>query len=334
MAKVLITGANGFLGSWLVKKLLTEQHQVFCLVRKSSDLSELKGLHVEYLFGDVTDLGSLQSAFKNMDSIFHLAGLIAYKKSERNKMNLVNVEGTRNVIQASIDCKIRRLVHLSSVVAIGSGFTEKEVLTESSAFNVHHLNLGYFETKFEAEKLVIDACKNGLLDAVILNPSTIYGPGDAKKGSRKTQLKVAQGKFKFYTSGGVNVVYVADAVEGIVSAWKKGRKGERYILAGENITIKNLFAMIAKAAGQNAPEIKIPNFLLHLLGIIGDVLGMLGFRSSLSRENAWTATMFHWFDSSKAQRELDFHPQPAQIAIAESVKWIKENHLLEKNREQ
>lgn len=330
MAKVLVTGANGFLGSWLVRRLLQEGHQVFSLVRKTSDLSELEGVNTEYRYGDVTDLHSLLAAFEGIDTVFHLAGLIAYKKTDREKMEKINVGGTKNVIEACRALRVRKLVHLSSVVAVGAGFNPSQVLNEESEYNIHHLNLGYFETKREAEELVVQACQKKLVDAVILNPSTIYGPGDARKGSRKTQLKVAQGTFKFYTSGGVNVVSVEDVVEGIVSAWKKGRTGERYILAGENLLIKDLFRIIAEKAGVEPPKKLLPASVIHVVGMVGDALGALGLPSFVSRENAWTSTLFHWFDSSKAQRELDFKPRPAEIAISQSVQWIKENGLLQK----
>lgn len=328
MAKVLVTGANGFLGSWLVKALLNEKLEVFALVRKSSDLSELRDVACHYVYGDVTDLASLLESFKGIDAVFHLAGLIAYKNSERKKMELINVEGTRNVIQACIQSQVKRLIHLSSVVAIGASFDHHHILNENSVYNLSHLNLGYFETKRQAERLVLEAVQKNKLDAVILNPSTIYGAGDAKKGSRSTQLKVAQARFPFYTSGGVNVVAVEDVVAGIISAWKIGKTGERYILCGENFLIKDLFKLIAQAAGVPPPKIKIPDLLLHLLGIIGDLFNKLGFRFPVSRENAWTATLYHWFDSAKAQQELGFKPGSSREALKRSVRWMKDHELL------
>lgn len=328
MANVIITGANGFLGSWLTKSLIDGGHQVTVLVRRNSDISELKGLNCKYSYGDVTNLQSLISAFHNQDAVFHLAGLIAYKKSDREKMNLVNVKGVANVIQACRSNSVKRLVHLSSVTAVGAGFNSKQILTETSEYNIHHLDLGYFETKRIGELLVKDACNKGEIDAVILNPSTIYGAGDAKKGSRKTQLKVAQGKFPFYTGGGVNVVAVEDVVQGIISAWKIGKTGERYILAGENLTIKQLFTEIARAAKVEPPKIFMPGFLLHFIGAAGDLMTKFGFSLSVSGENAWTATLFHWFDSSKAQRELNFKPRPAREAIESSVHWMRDQGML------
>jgi dihydroflavonol-4-reductase len=325
--KVLVTGANGFVGSWLVRELNRQQHQVKILARKNSDLSELEGSQYELSLGDVTHLDSLENAVKGCDSVFHLAGVVGYSKAQRELMEKVNVQGTANLIKAIERHPIKRLVHMSSVVAIGASFNGTP-LNENSEFNIHHLNLGYFETKRAAEILVKDAVKSGKVDAVILNPSTIYGPGDAKKGSRKVQLKVAQHKFPFYTSGGVNVVAVEDVVKGLLSAWNKGKTGERYILAGENITIKTLFTWIAEAAGVEPPKILMPNFALHLLGKVGDQLEKINKKGPVNSENAWTSSLFHWFDNTKARENLDFNPQPARSAVEKSVEWIRQQGLL------
>ena len=326
--KVLVTGANGFLGSWLTRELVNQGHDVYALVRPKSDISELKGVNCKYLHGDVTDVHSLLEAFKGIDTVFHLAGVIAYKKSDRAQMERVNVQGTQNVVEVCREHKVRKLVYLSSVVAVGAGYTPEQVMNENSEFNIHNLDLGYFETKHEAEKIVKKACDRGEIDAVMLNPSTIYGAGDAKKGSRKMQIKVAQGKLKFYTSGGVNVVAAEDVVQGIISAWKKGRTGERYILCGENMLIQDLFRMIADEAGVKPPHKLMPDSVLHIVGAIGDAMEKMGLKGPLSRENAYTATMYHWFECNKAKQELDFNPRPAREAIHNSVQWMKDNGLL------
>ena len=327
MAKVLVTGANGFLGSWVVRGLNEQGHQVRILARRTSDLSELEGLDYELVYGDVTDLESIQKNLPSIETVFHLAGVIAYKRAERELMERVNVGGTQNVLTALQSSNVAKLVHLSSVVAIGAGFNSKQILNEDSAYNLSHLNLGYFETKRKAEGLVMQAFAHKKVDAVVLNPSTIYGAGDAKKGSRKMQLKVAQGKFPVFPKGGVNIVAVEDCVAGILSAWKKGRSGERYILAGENLTIKETFEIIASEAGVSAPKYQIPSWLFFTMGWVGDRLRDVGLPGGLSMENAWTAQLYHYFDNSKAKRELDFNPRPAQEAIRSSVGWIKEKGL-------
>lgn len=328
MAKILLTGGNGFLGSAVVRRLVKDGHDVACLVRPSSDLSEIQGLPVSIVKGDVTDKASVAKALDDREYLFHLAGLIAYRKADRERMDRVNIGGTRNVVEACVEAGIRRLVHISSVVTVGAGFSRSEILNENSEYNLSQLNLGYFESKRAAELLVRETCREKGLDAVILNPSTIYGAGDARKSSRKTQVKVAQGRFPFYTAGGVSVVHVDRCVDGIIAGWEKGRTGERYILSGENVTIYDLFAEIARAAGVEPPRYKLPSMLLHLMGFVGDTLTAMGRDTSLSRENAWTATLYHWFDSSKAQRELGFNPGSAKEAIGESVRWMKDHGLL------
>lgn len=325
--KVLVTGANGFLGAWLTKRLLDEGHQVKALIRKNSDLSELQNCKPEYVFGDVTDKTSLLENFRNQEVIFHLAGAIGYKKSLRPLMDKVNVQGTQNVIETCEAIKIPKLIHLSSVVAIGSSF-KPEILNEDSEYKIHNLNLGYFETKKKAEDLVIQAAKQNRIQAVCVNPSTVYGFGDAKKGSRKNQVKVAREELGFYTSGGVNVVAVEDVIDGILLALQKGKNAERYILASENMTIKNLFESIAKAAAVKPPKFRIPNWVLHTMGMTSDILTELGIKANLSRENAYTATMFHWFDHSKAKNELGYNPRPAALAIENSVRWMHDHGYL------
>lgn len=326
--KALVTGANGFLGSWLTKRLLAEGYDVEALVRKNSDLSELQDVKVKYVYGDVTDVESLRTNFKNQDVIFHLAGVVAYKKSDRPLMDKVNVQGTANVVQVCEEQGVQKLLHLSSVVAIGAQ-TKPVAMTEDFKYNISHLNLGYFETKHKAEEIVMAAAAAKKIHAVCVNPSTIYGFGDAKKGSRKTQVKVAQGKFPFYTSGGVNVVGVEDVIDGILLALNKGKNAERYILASENMLIKELFEQIAHFANVKAPSIKMPDLALHAIGIIGDTMTAMGLKAGLSRENAYTATMYHWFDATKAKKELGFNPSPSALAIEKSVRWMKDNGYLD-----
>lgn len=328
--KIVITGANGFLGSWLVRSLQKENAELFALVRPTSDLSDLEGLSIQSLHGDVTDLTSLNAAFEGADSVFHLAGVVAYNKAQRSLMQKVNVEGTRNVIRACREAKVRRLVHLSSVTAVGAGFSPDEILNENSPFNLAQYEFGYFDTKKAAEDLVREAVWAGELDAVILNPSTIYGAGDAKKGSRRMQLKVARGELAYYPKGGVSVIGVEDTVDGIIAAWKKGRSGERYILSGQNLFIHELFRFIAEAAGERPPQIALPNWVVHTAGAWGDLRQSLGLSSSLSLENARVSTLYHWFDNSKARRELGLIPRPAKDAIAASVGWMREKGLLKK----
>jgi dihydroflavonol-4-reductase len=324
--KVLVTGATGFVGQNLVNYLLEQGLDVRIIVRDPSKASSFSK-KVEILKGDVTDLDSLIKATRDMNSVFHLAGVIGYSKAQRKEMDRVNIGGTENVIAAMEKSKVKKLLHFSSVVAVGASF-DKKPLNEESEFNVHHLNLGYFETKHESEKIVRAAFDQGRIDAVMVNPSTIYGYGDATKGSRKFQVKVAQGKIPFYPTGGVNVIAVEDVCEASVNAWKKGRSGERYILSGENLLIKDVFEMIAKEANVEPPKIPMGRSILMAAGKAGDLLEKIGKKGPINTENAWTSTLYHWFDNSKAKRELQLSPKPATFAIHNSVQWMKDHKLI------
>ena len=326
--KILITGANGFLGHWMARRLRDEGHETFALLRNLANIDELKQLGIYPVLGDITNRDSVFSACKNMDGVFHLAGLVAYTRRDRTSMIQVNYHGTKNIVDACIELKVPRLLHVSSVAAVGASFSPNVILNETSPFNLRHLHLGYFDTKHAAEMYVRRATRFSKLSAVIVNPSTIYGAGDAKKGSRGTQLKVARGKFLFYTGGGANVVAVEDVIDAMWAAWQKGASGERYILCGENILIKDLFTKIAKAAGVNPPKILMPNSALKMLGIAGDLLEKCGQKAPLSSETAWISQLYHWFSNEKAKKELGFKTRSADIAIENSVRWCKDNHLI------
>jgi dihydroflavonol-4-reductase len=326
--KVLVTGANGFLGPWLVRRLIEEDHKVSVLLRKKSRHEEIETLSVEKLWGDVTDLESLRSAFKGQQIIFHLAGVIAYSRQERDLMERVNVQGTQNVLQAMADNSVSELLYLSSVAAIGAGLTPKQILNENSPFNLSQFDFGYFETKRKSEIIVTEFSKQNSIRSIIVNPSTIYGAGDARKGSRNTQLKVAQGKGLFYPCGGVSIVGVEDVVEGILRAQNRGRSGERYILAGDNLYLKDVFQLIADSARVRAPKLPIPNCFMRGLAQLDESLNKFGLNGPLPSERAMVATFYHWFDHAKAKNELDFIPKSAHYAIENSVRWMRDQGLL------
>ncbi len=326
--KVLVTGATGFLGHWICKRLVESGDEVIAFARSKKEIDSDLDSKVQFAYGDVTDLESLHSATSGVDEVFHLAGVIGYRPSQHSLMFKVNVQGTENVIKACEKAKVKKLVYLSSVVAIGAGFSPNQILNENSPYNLEGFDFGYFDSKHRAENLVVEATKKGHFSSVILNPSTIYGGGDALKGSRSSQVKVAQGKLKFYPGGGASIVAVEDVIDGIMAARARGRSGERYILSGENLLLRDVFTLIATAAGKPPPYIKVPNFVFLGLARIGDVLTKCGMESSLSYENAKVATLFHWFDCTKAKTELGFKPRPAKFAIENSVKWMKENNII------
>lgn len=325
MARVLVTGSNGFLGSWLVQRLLDQGDQVRALVRSPN--VELP-MGAERCLGDITNPDSLKAAVKDMNAVVHAAAVIGYKRSERQLMEDVNVGGTENLLRALSGSYVETLLHVSSVVAVGAGHRPKDVLNEDSPYNMAAYNFGYFETKRRAEAAVFRWGASHGRRVIAVNPSTIYGAGDARKGSRKIQVKVARGQFPFYTSGGVSVVHVEDVVQATLTALKCGRSGERYILSGSNMLLKEVFSQIASAAGVAAPNRYLPNPVVLTLGKITDALDRIGIRGPLNSESAYNSILFHWFLHDKARRELNFQPRDGSVAIEESVRWMRDHGML------
>lgn len=316
------------MGGWLTKALVQSGHEVIALVRNPDSFKHEHAQSINIIKGDITDPESFHSHLKSVDTVFHLAGVVGYSRAARPLMNLVNIEGTQNIVSATAQSNVRKLIYMSSVVAVGASFDGKEPLDESSKYNVSHLNLGYFETKKAAEDIVLGASREGSIDATAVNPSTIYGPSDAQKGSRKTQLKVARGRFPFFTEGGVSIISIEDVITSTLAAWQKGKSSERYILSGDNISIRQLFEMIAAEAGVEPPKIKLPTPIVKALGLSGDLLEAIGKKGMINSENAHTATLYHWFSNRKAREELDLNPRSAQVAIRESIQWVREQGWL------
>lgn len=319
--KALVTGANGFLGAHLTRELLTRGFKVNALVRSSSNLDLLKelcGENFETSIGDVTYPQSLEAALKDCHYVFHLAAVMTAKRSQHPLLKSVNIEGTRNIVELCIKTKIEKLIHVSSIVALGSR-------SSPSGEAAHDNRIHNFSAKKLSQKIVLDAAHSGKLNAIVAQPGMMYGAGDALKEVRSGGIKAARGALPFYTEGGVNVVAVEDVAKTLVDSIERGRSGEAYVLGGENLTFKELLNQIAECAGHKGPQKKLSTSALRAIGRIGDLIPLA---DQVSLENMLTATLYHWAESDKARNELGFSPRPAKEAIANSVQWMKKNGYL------
>jgi dihydroflavonol-4-reductase len=323
MKKIFVTGATGFVGKNLVKKLAGDGFSVTCLARNPDPNLFKDYPNVTWVQGDILESPkSLAHYLKRHDTVYHLAGLIGYKKSLRELMFKINVEGTENILRASIQSGVTQFIFMSSVAAIGCSLDDQSILDEESPYNLKGMGFGYFDSKNLAEQRLIEISSGSQINTFILNPSTIYGPGDSSKNTRSTQVKVAKGKFPFSPPGGVNVVHIDDVIEACLKIVTFGKKNRRYILASENLYISDVFRMISEEAGVTPPKYVLPKGLLLSLGAAGDIISFLGVNSSFSLENARIACYFHWFSNKRAQTELGINFKPSRIAIRDSVRSL------------
>ena len=327
MKNVLITGGTGFIGSNLAAVLLDAGYNVRILRRSSSNLFNVARLGVEHAIGDVRDKASLKKAMMGCDTVFHTAAIVSFWKPMHDAQYDVNVLGTRNVVEAALETGIGRLVHTSSIAAVGYP-TDGGYSDEAALFNWQSVGSGYKNSKHLAELEIGTGVARGL-DAVIVNPGVVIGPGDVHFSGGKIIRSVKKHLALFYIQGGMNIVYVSDVVRGHIAAALKGQPGERYILGGENLTHKEAFRLTAEVVGGIVPRVRMPLAILKFIARFFDAAGML-----LNREPMVTSELFsgagkyNWYSSAKAQRELGYTITPFREAVAKTYDWYMKEGLL------
>ncbi|MBI3268162.1 MAG: SDR family oxidoreductase [Planctomycetes bacterium] len=326
--KALVTGATGFLGARLCRALRDRGWEVAILRRAASPLAPLEGLELTHHVGDVTEPATLAPAMRGADAVFHLAASLSFWRAEADAQRRINVEGTRNVVQAALDARVKRLVHTSSVAAVGIP-TPYGPADELLPFSPASAKINYFKTKHEAEEEVRAAVARGL-DAVIVNPSAVFGPGDYRFQSGRVIRDIHRRALPAYTSGGTSVVDVDDVVDGHLAAFEKGRKGERYILGGENLSWEEIFRKVAREVGVPAPSFRAPTAVLWLAaGALELHARFLTHKHPLvTREMAVLGGLHLFYDANKAAGTLAFRPRPFAETIQRTFQWYKDKGML------
>ena len=326
--RALVTGATGFVGSAVARALLREGWQVRTLVRLNSNRRNLERLEVETVVGDLSDRSSLEHAVAGCEALFHVAA--DYRLGARNPQELyrTNVEGTRNVLNASRIGGVGRVIYTSSVATIGipaDGSPGSEVTPVALSDMIGH----YKRSKFLAEQVARDAAQAGG-SVVIVNPSTPVGPGDVKPTpTGRMVLDAAAGRMPAYVDTGLNIVHVDDVADGHLLALHHGRDGERYILGGEDMTLREILVEIARIVGRSPPRIRLPSAALLPIAYAAEAVGRLTGRTTrITVEGIRMARKRMFFSSEKAVRELGYHWRAATQAFEDAVLWLREQGLL------
>jgi dihydroflavonol-4-reductase len=320
----LVTGATGFLGSHITRKLVERGDEVRTLLRKTSNTINIDDLDVEKVYGDVTDIDSVRKAVDGCDTLYHAAGLVSFKQADYDKMEEVNVRGTNNVLTAAMEAGVRKAVYTSSVAAIGLK-PGKEPADEETPFDPGSTDIEYILSKYRAEREALKFVEKGL-PLVIVNPSIVTGAGDVYVSTSGIILWYCKRRLPGYTDGGINLVDAEDVALGHLLAEEKGRVGEKYILSNRNITIKELFEVLEKVTGIPRPKLKIPYFLAYAGAYIAELIGISAPNYVAMDVDSIKGSKYYWyFDNSKAVNELGFSPRPLEETIESTVNWFREN---------
>jgi dihydroflavonol-4-reductase len=321
----LVTGGTGFIGANVVRALVRRGDAVRVLARPDSDLSNLRGLPVDVVRGDLTDRASLRSAARSCDRVFHVGALYSFWVRDPDLIYEVNVEGTRNLLDAAGEAGARRIVVTSSVAALAVP-KKGEVVTEETPVDPDRIVGAYKRSKYLAGQVALEAAGQGL-PVVLVNPSFPVGPWDVKPTpTGRVIVDFLNRRMPAYIETGMNVVAVEDVAEGHLLAAERGRVGERYILGGENVTMRRLLELLGEVTGLPVPRVRVPYRPVLALSYANALACRVTRRTP--RMTPDTIRMSHhamYYDASKARRELGLPSTPIDEALRRAVEWFTAN---------
>lgn len=315
----MVTGANGLLATNVIAELLTEGYRVKGLIRNPSSFRYGQHPHLELVQGDITNLQDIEAAMQGCNSVVHVAAITAQHLRRYTDYQDVNVTATSNLIKAAIRSNATKFVYVSTANTFGYGTKEApgcEDLPISSPFDKSL----YALSKLEGQSVVLSY--QSKIDVVVVNPTFMLGPYDSKPSSGRIVLMGQRKWFLFYPPGGKNFIHVQDAARGVVKALEKGKNGEAYLLANENLSYKEFFQKMANRSGYHPLLIMTPRPLLLIAGIVGSILRILGVKTEVSLTNMRILCINNYYSNEKAVKSFGLSMQPIEKAIADCLDWF------------
>src|SRR6476660_5674056 len=321
-----VTGATGFVGSHVARGLAAQGADFRLLVRSGSDLRNIQELQSERVVGDLRDAALLKKAVAGCEVVFHVAADYRLWVRDPAQMYRSNVEGTKAVLEAARESKVRRVVYTSSVATMGFQ-SNGHVANEESPVSLANMIGPYKRSKFMAEGIAIAAGRSGM-DVVVVNPTTPVGERDIKPTpTGRIVVDFLKKKFPAYVDTGLNMVDVRECARGHVAALEKGRSGERYILGGENLTLKQILDKLAAITGLPSPRVRLPYAVALASGVVDTVVTGVVLRReprvTLDAVRMGRKKMF--VSSAKAEREMGWKAVPVDAALRRAVQWFNDN---------
>ena len=321
--RAFVTGGTGFIGANVVRALLAQGFKVRALVRPNSDRRNLEGLDIELVQGDVRDFPSVKRAMQDCGLVFHVAALYSFWVRPKRLIYEVNVDGTRNVLQAALELGIERVVYTSSVAALGLR-EDGQPADEDTPVNPKHIIGDYKKSKYLAQEVALAYAKKGL-PVVIVNPTFPVGPYDIKPTPTGQVIRdFLERRMPAYLETGMNVVAASDVAEGHLLAAEKGRIGEKYILGGENLTMRELLETLSEITGLPAPRVRLPYWpILALSYLNAGWCRLAGGTPRMTPDTVRMSRHYMFFSPRKAVEELGLPQTPAEEALRRAVDWFR-----------
>ncbi len=325
-APTLVTGATGFVGSAVARTLAARGHALRLLVRRGSDRRNLEGLEAELVEGDLNRPECFAAALAGCAALFHVAADYRLWVPDPASMMRANVEGTRLLMLAAQEAGVARIVYCSSVAALGL-VGDGSIANEATPVHEHAVIGIYKKSKYRAEQEVLRLVRECGLPAVIVNPSTPVGPRDIKPTPTGLMIAdAAAGRMPAYVETGLNIVHVDDVAEGHALAFERGVVGERYILGGEDMLLRDLFGLVSEVAGRRPPRVRLSQSVLWPVAVASEWASRgFGIEPRVTREMLAMSRKKMFFSSAKAIRELGYAPRPAREAVADAVAWFRDH---------
>ena len=320
--KALVTGATGFVGAAVARALCERGWQVRALVRTGSDPRNLQALPLELATGDLTDPPSLARAVAGCEALFHVAADYRLGVADPGPLYRSNIEGTRNVLDAAHRAGVKRIVYTSSVATVGIP-ADGSPGTEDTPVALTDMVGHYKRSKFLAEELVREMVRAGA-PVVIVNPSTPIGPGDIKPTpTGQMVVDAAAGRTPAYVDTGLNVVHVDDVARGHLLALNFGRRGERYILGGQDLSLREILQLVGEHTGRPASNVRLPHWAVYPIAAVSEAVAVVTRREPrVTLDGLRMAKKHMYFSSAKAERELGYSFRTAEAAIADAIDWF------------
>ena len=326
--RVLVSGANGFVGSAVARALSRHDYAVRALVRSSSDTANLDGMDVEIVRGDLLDPTSLERALQGCEGLFHVAADYRLWARDPHEIRRTNVRGTHAILLAAQHCGVRRVVHTSSVATLGLHH-DGTPSGEDTPVRLADMIGAYKRSKFLSEALVRRCARAGS-DIVIVNPAAPVGPRDRKPTpTGRVILDAARGRMPAFVDTGLCVVHVDDVAEGHVLAYERGQRGRRYVLGGENMSLKAILAAVAELTGRRAPALRLPHAAVLPVAYAAEAWARVtGVAPGITVDGVKLARHRMYFSSQRAEAELGYRARPAREALADAIQWFRDNGYL------